>query len=459
MEKKIRDKLVNESLMFLSNNYDAHDKFEFEVATTCFSPSIFDRVSRWKNFGFSSIEIDYVIETYKLHTQEILNNNYVKLLSKKIEILESRRTVLTTENEMPNSSKIKHLIDDCRVYGTRPFASLARLAFIGKTFLKSFLSKKIINQIEYESFLNSIETVATEMAVKLEEVKKNKISLDNYLNIYGHLRPGTWDIRSYTYLEKPELYFNFTDQDLDNHSSFENRDNSSIFSNKTMKDMQSVLDEIGLQISIENLLIFIEESIKAREYSKFIFSKNISEILSLINQMGKSFSLSRSDLSFIGFSFFFSDEKLNNNDLISKSLNTEKQIREKQYMINQQILTPQIISSPADFSIVKTFKNRPNYITSKKLIGKIQFVKKMHEAINLEGKIVFIESADPGYDWIFTHNILGIVTKYGGAASHMAIRASEFNLPSVIGLGPPFDSLRSSKRISLDCENRKVSSI
>ena len=58
-----------------------------------------------------------------------------------------------------------------------------------------------------------------------------------------------------------------------------------------------------------------------------------------------------------------------------------------------------------------------------------------------------IESADPGYDWIFTHDIKGLITKYGGAASHMAIRCAEFNLPAAIGSGEIFDDFSSGDKI------------
>ena len=54
---------------------------------------------------------------------------------------------------------------------------------------------------------------------------------------------------------------------------------------------------------------------------------------------------------------------------------------------------------------------------------------------DLQGKIVLIPSADPGYDWIFSHGIGGFVTMYGGANSHMAIRAGELGIPAAVGVG------------------------
>ena len=46
-----------------------------------------------------------------------------------------------------------------------------------------------------------------------------------------------------------------------------------------------------------------------------------------------------------------------------------------------------------------------------------------------------MERADPGFDWIFSKDIKGLVTKYGGSNSHMAIRCAEFNIPAAIGCG------------------------
>ena len=56
-----------------------------------------------------------------------------------------------------------------------------------------------------------------------------------------------------------------------------------------------------------------------------------------------------------------------------------------------------------------------------------------HES--LRGSILFLPSADPGYDWIFSKGIAGLVTMYGGVNSHMAIRAGELSIPAVIGVG------------------------
>ena len=76
---------------------------------------------------------------------------------------------------------------------------------------------------------------------------------------------------------------------------------------------------------------------------------------------------------------------------------------------------------------------------------------------NLAEKIVLIESADPGYDWIFSHDIIGLITKYGGSASHMTIRANEFNFPAAIGCGENlFSKIVQAKNVELNCAEKYI---
>ena len=96
--------------------------------------------------------------------------------------------------------------------------------------------------------------------------------------------------------------------------------------------------------------------------------------------------------------------------------------------------------------------SHPNFITSEKVSANSFYLGFNHISQNLDGKIVLIENADPGYDWIFAQNIKGLVTKYGGANSHMAIRCAEFGIPAAIGCGEQrFDLLVKSTKLTLDC--------
>ena len=104
---------------------------------------------------------------------------------------------------------------------------------------------------------------------------------------------------------------------------------------------------------------------------------------------------------------------------------------------------------PADVEGWFLSEIQPNFVTRKSVIAQVSNSLTKHE---IRGKIVFIESADPGYDWIFSHDIAGLVTAWGGMNSHMAIRASEIGVPAVIGAGEQNYKLwGSAARLSIDC--------
>ena len=89
--------------------------------------------------------------------------------------------------------------------------------------------------------------------------------------------------------------------------------------------------------------------------------------------------------------------------------------------------------------------------------SKIVFLDNTNENINLSNKIIMLKNADPGYDWIFTRNPSGLITQYGGVASHMAIRCAELALPAAIGCGEIlYEKLKSASKVMLDCKNQEI---
>jgi phosphoenolpyruvate-protein kinase (PTS system EI component) len=68
-----------------------------------------------------------------------------------------------------------------------------------------------------------------------------------------------------------------------------------------------------------------------------------------------------------------------------------------------------------------------------------------------------IPSADPGFDWIFSCGINGFITMYGGANSHMAIRAAELEIPAIIGTGEMlYNEWAKANSLEIDCLNNRV---
>ena len=133
--------------------------------------------------------------------------------------------------------------------------------------------------------------------------------------------------------------------------------------------------------------------------------------------------------------------------------------REKLNKINNNIKLPEIVVRPEDIFIGASQVHMPNFVSDKVINGEILYLKKedLSPKINLKNKIILIENADPGYDWLFSKGISGLITKYGGANSHMAIRSAEIGIPAAIGVGEIlFDKLKSYKMIELDSLNKVI---
>ncbi|MCW5619885.1 MAG: hypothetical protein KIS79_02095 [Burkholderiales bacterium] len=76
-------------------------------------------------------------------------------------------------------------------------------------------------------------------------------------------------------------------------------------------------------------------------------------------------------------------------------------------------------------------------------------------SVDLYRKIVCIENAGSGLRLIFTSRPCALVTAFGGANSHMAIRCAELGLPAAIGCGEQtYLRLRQAGAAEIDCAAR-----
>jgi glutamine kinase len=98
---------------------------------------------------------------------------------------------------------------------------------------------------------------------------------------------------------------------------------------------------------------------------------------------------------------------------------------------------PPLLTSEADLYAFVIGADRPNFIGSGSITADCLDLADQSDkqGLKVAGRIVLIPQADPGFDWLFGQGIAGLVTLYGGANSHMAIRAAEFGLPAAIGIG------------------------
>ena len=353
-------------------------------------------------------------------------------------------------------SGIYYILHNCRRFGTRPFSRLARIAFIAKSILISLKQNNIIDDNFYDSLLLSVQTVAKEFTYDFKACKNGKLSREEFFRRYGHLRSGTYDITSLRYDQRSGLFEfgGLIAEEKPNNPRFTINLRQGSLINRVLKD-------VNFGIDTKKLVNFIISALEYRELSKFEFTKSLSDSIELIARAGEKLGISRQDLCHIDFDLLmrFRNPEVSDLEYIKKRLMDSIQRHKKEKRWYENIILPPIIKSPDDFDYVEFYKSHPEFITKKQIRGQIFLVNKKICGYKKEiaGKIVLIENADPGYDWIFTKNPLAIVTKYGGVASHMAIRCAEFGLPAVIGCGEViYSMLLKSKEIIIDCKNRKL---
>lgn len=463
LNEELSEKIINYQINKLKEHPYLHDKLEFKIAQTILDFNFKQYKEELVNHSFKEDEVLEFEEALKKLTNNIFDNmdvtlkeqrDKIKLLTQKRESIEKSDNI--NMDEIPNVINI--LINDCILYGILPFSILARYAFISMSYLKSLKEKSIISEYEYDRILLSIPTVASEFMKDSKLLNLNKISKSEFLSKYGHLRPNTYDINSLNYKEGYNVYF---DNNINTRGNIESEHESS-WIDDIFGEKGGVIDEELNRNSIKcdylKLKSFIKQSIAGRESSKFEFSKNINLILELIIKLGERYNLTRDDMSYISIDKISSISKESPSYSFEKELKRECEYRKKKYTLTHAIKLPSLIVDSTYIDEFSIIESSPNYITNKMITCEIIEMDITNNLLkNIDNKIVMVENADPGYDWIFSHKIKGLITKYGGAASHMSIRCAEFGIPAAIGAGEIiYNKIKNANLIELNCESKQI---
>lgn len=453
LDEEISNKLVNYYLERLANEPAKHDKVEFDIVFSCYTLDLPERIQILKDYGFAQDEIQAIVCALRNVTNRVINSDtgLWRKDYKKIDILENRYRKIV-DSSMGDIEKIYWLIEDCKRYGTLPFAGLARGAFIAVQLLSSMVKKGIISKEDYHDFMNDVNTVSSNMNCDFISMTRGA-----FLEKYGHLRPGTYDINSLRYDEAPDLYFDWsnvpvyeTKKDIYNNGT--RKFSLSIAQMHHLKDM---LEESGLNSDILGVVDFIKTVIEGREYGKFIFTKSLSKVIQMIGDMGAKYGLSREECAYLDIQDIrglYSSVK-DIGKVVIKSVTEGKEA----YEITKSLVLPPLLTSAEEVWQFYYPDAEPNFITMKRTEGTTVVLDSRIEEADIADRIVLITSADPGYDWIFSHHIRGLVTMYGGANSHMAIRAGELGIPAAVGVGEKqYEKYRKARALEIDAMSKTV---
>jgi phosphohistidine swiveling domain-containing protein len=452
----IAEKVVNHWLGHLKASPELHDKVEFEIAITTFSFDIDDKMEQLIGDALTDNEKEEFKQAHLKQSRDLVKGESAGSLKKaldKIKILNDRQNKQNSRELSSNISSLFPMVSDCIQYGTIPFSILARHGFIAKTILVSLHHLGILTKDEINQFQATIQTVASDLVDDMHSLQLGELTNTEFMLRYGHLRPGTYDIRSHRYDQMGDISNGTVlHQQKDKIELFK-------FSQKQQQQIDALLDDNSFgDFKADDLLNYMREATIGREYGKFVFTRSVSDMLELIASFAEENGLSRDEISHVPLNLILEKAKSSGENSVEECLRDISELEKEKHQISVAIRLPQLLTDQAGVHIVPFQVSHPNFITHKKVTAQCLVLRSEIDKVSLKDKVIIIEGADPGFDWIFSQKIAGLITKYGGANSHMAIRCAEFGIPAAIGCGEQrFDLLLKSNQVHLDCATGLIS--
>lgn len=212
LDENIAQKLVNFYLDKLNKNHELHDKIEFDIVYSCYDFNSSKKLQELLNHGFNENELKRLEFSLLELTNKIINPQsglYLKDIKKAYRLKERYDGIIDSNFSLID--KIYWLIEECKRYGTLPFAGVARAAFVAMQLLNSLVEINFISKEEKNDFLNSLNTVSKNLSKQTNNL--NSCTKNQFLIEFGHLRAGTYNILSPRYDENFELYFEINQKD------------------------------------------------------------------------------------------------------------------------------------------------------------------------------------------------------------------------------------------------------
>ncbi|MBQ7324896.1 MAG: gamma-glutamyl-gamma-aminobutyrate hydrolase family protein [Clostridia bacterium] len=438
----------------LGNNLTAHDKIEFEIVYTSYDFTIEERSRELLAAGFTEEERNLLLTELKKLTDHAI--------AAQSDILEGDRALLGRLNTLREATEaaveqeidlhqliatIEMLLDAIAELGVTPFARQARMAFMARAFCLTLVEAGDFTEDEMDRFMTSVNTVSSKFEADFNAYSAGKLDRATFDRKYGHLRTGTYDIRT-------DRYDKLTFRPISGKKqTFSGRREKYRLDEKRLS---AALSRAGFDCSPLAFMDFMTCAIEQREYFKFEFTRSLSLVLELIQKLGEMLQITRNDLSWLEVADFSDVPEGCTASGLKVFWEDRLTRRSKDYEKDRELILPEVVLSDESLDMIPVYEARPNFITSKAAEGEVVLLEEERYA-DLTDKIVVVPTADPGYEWIFAKSIKGFITKYGGAASHMAIRCAEFEIPAAIGCGEKiYSEVSKMSYLRIDCKAEKI---
>jgi hypothetical protein len=302
-----------------------------------------------------------------------------------------------------------------------------------------------------DEFLATTETVFGRLQTDADRVHRGELDWTDFVSEYGHLRPGTYDITSLRYRAAAEEYL----RPLVNAAPSVTHESRFEWTEAETRAIDDALAAVGLAIDVPSLERFIRGAITGREAGKFVFSRPLSDALESLAAFGASVGVDRDDLANVRIG----DLQRLRDAMPDAATFLRTRVAEgiEAHHVTQGVALPGQIATADDLVCFEQSDAEPNFVTALSVQAPVTAGLVLGH-VDVAGRIVLIPSADPGYDWLLARGIAGLITMFGGANSHMAVRAAECRLPAAIGVGESrYASLARAEVIRLDCGARTLS--
>lgn len=447
IDENLAARLVDHGIDLLARRPHLHDKVEFEVVSTCLTLDFDERARDLHAAGFSAHEVSTLRDALRLLTTAAPTRVDAELAG--LDAIVARTDRIDGGHLAP-LDKAFALLDVARRHGTPAFAHLARSAFVATSLLRSAVTTGVITGDEQDAFLADVETVLGRMRRDGHRVAAGTLPWDAFVAAYGHLRPGTYDITSPCYAQAPDAYLGplvVAAPDGPTHPSPR-------WGHATRTRLAAALGRAGLPDDAVAFERFVARAIFGREEAKFVFTRALSRALEHLAVFGSAHGLSRDDLAHLHI-----DDLMACRDALADPYGfLVRRVSEGRdaFALAQAVSLPGLLLDETGLRAFEQQAAEPNFVTQQSVEAPV-VAQGLGPDTPIDGTIVAIPHADPGYDWLLARPIAGLVTMYGGSNSHMAVRAAERQLPAAIGVGElRYAALASATRVRLDCASRTI---
>jgi phosphohistidine swiveling domain-containing protein len=337
---------------------------------------------------------------------------------------------------------IAEALDMCRTLGAKPFAAVARLAFIADGLVKEMAATDAISESDVSAFWSGISTPAGDFLHDL----RSGAPLERIVERYGHLRPHSYNINSLPYRDRPGFLRRLG-------SGYRDASRSDAATGSAIDQVLAAYCRREFDMDDAQSLTFrmLSQAISMREWHKFAFTSLLGDVLETIAAVAKDGGLSRSAARKARIEAILAES---DTEGIRRVIASAASCGER-----LDLAYPDVIQSRGGLQVVESAVSEPSFVTDLIVEGEVVVLEDGHaDPATIDGRIVLIESADPGYDWIFSRPVLALITCYGGLSSHIAIRCQEAHIPAAIGCGTTkYAALSALAAVTLDCAEGVIS--